>query len=267
MSELLTCLFDTSAFPARWHCGAWTPTQGWLHILSDLGIWSAYMTIPCILVFFAVRRQRVPFKSIFFLFGAFIFACGTAHLMDALVFWWPAYRLAGIMKLVTAIISWATVFALIYIAPKAFALREPEELERESAERKRMAELANAMPQMVWTSGPDGRPERFNDRWYEYTGLTPDVGVAESWQAVLHPEDFPRCAATWQTAIHSGRPYQIECRMKEHKTGAYRWHLGRAVPVKDAAGAIVRWIGTNTDIDDQKRIEEELRRSEEQFTI
>src|SRR6202044_1268047 len=110
------------------------------------------------------------------LFGAFILACGTTHLMDAVLFWWPAYRLAGVLKLITAIVSWATVFALIYIAPKAFALRSPHDLEREINERKRVEELANAMPQMVWTARPDGYLEYYNDRWYEYTGLPRDVG-------------------------------------------------------------------------------------------
>src|ERR1700733_7906107 len=137
MVEFLKHLFDTSDFPARWRCGSWTPAEGWLHILSDLGVWSAYLAIPCVLFYFALRRRNLPFKFVFLLFGAFILACGTTHLMDAAIFWWPAYRLAGIIKLFTAIVSWATVFALISIAPKAFALRSPlvvDELRRAQAE-------------------------------------------------------------------------------------------------------------------------------------
>ena len=95
MFEFLTDLFDTSDFPARWRCGAWTAAHGWLHILSDLGVWSAYLAIPCVLVYFALRRRDLPFKFLFLLFGAFILACGTTHLMEAVIFWWPAYRLAG----------------------------------------------------------------------------------------------------------------------------------------------------------------------------
>jgi len=143
--DFLTQLFDTSDFPARWNCGAgWqaTPWYGWLHILSDLGIWSAYLAIPCVLGYFLLRRKDIPFRTIFLLFGAFILACGTTHLMEALIFWWPAYRLAGVIKLFTALVSWGTVVALIPVVPKVLAMRSPEELEREI--RERTAELTKA---------------------------------------------------------------------------------------------------------------------------
>jgi two-component system, sensor histidine kinase and response regulator len=265
MFEFLTDLFDPSGFPARWHCGSWTASLGWLHILSDLGIWSAYLAIPCVLVYFALRRRELPYKFIFLLFGAFILACGTTHLMEAVIFWWPAYRLAGVLKLFTALVSWATVFALIHIAPKAFALRSPLELEREASERKRVEELANAMPQMVWTARPDGYVDYYNDRWYEYTGLPRGVGGDENLKSALHPEDLQKCLDSWYSSVHSGKSYEIEYRLKDQKTGCYRWHIGRALPVKDGAGTIVRWIGTCTDIEDQKRAEANLRQSEEQF--
>lgn len=140
MLSFFSKLFDTSDFPARWHCGSWTAGHGWLHILSDLGVWSAYVAIPCVLVYFVVRRKDLPFQKLFLLFGAFIIACGTTHLMEALIFWWPAYRLAGLIKLATALVSWATVAALVVIVPKALALRGPQELERQV--RVRTAELA-----------------------------------------------------------------------------------------------------------------------------
>jgi PAS domain S-box-containing protein len=136
MLDFLTHLFDTSDFRDRWHCGNWTAGHGWLHILSDLGVWSAYFAIPCILGYFVLRRRDIPFRTIFWLFGAFILACGTTHLMEALIFWWPAYRLAGVIKLLTALVSWGTVVALVPTIPKALALRTPGELEREIAARK-----------------------------------------------------------------------------------------------------------------------------------
>lgn len=136
MFDFLTHLFDTSGFPPRWSCGDWTPEHGWLHILSDLAVWSAYFAIPCILVYFVLRRRDVPFPTIFWLFGAFILACGTTHLMEVLMFWWPAYRLAGVVKLSTALVSWGTVVALVPTIPKALTMRTPDELEREIAARK-----------------------------------------------------------------------------------------------------------------------------------
>src|SRR3954470_8002569 len=141
MFDFLTHLFDTTGFPARWNCGTWTAGHGWLHILSDLGVWSAYVAIPLVLGYFVLRRRDIPFRSIFVLFGAFILACGATHLMEAIIFWWPAYRLAGAIKLFTAIVSWGTVAALIPVTPKALAMRTPEELEREVAERRRAEEL------------------------------------------------------------------------------------------------------------------------------
>jgi len=139
-------LFDTEGFPPRWNCGsAWhaEPWQGWLHILSDLAIWSAYFTIPGILVYFAARKKDLPFKAVFLLFGAFILACGTTHLMDATIFWWPAYRLSGLIKFITAVVSWSTVFALIPNVPKVLRMRTPEALEREVSERTRELAAAN----------------------------------------------------------------------------------------------------------------------------
>lgn len=115
-------LYDTSDFPARWHCGNWTPQHGWIHIFSDVAIWGAYMAIPIVLTFFIIRRKDVPFLPVFWLFVAFIFFCGTSHLVEASIFWWPAYRLSGLLKASTAIVSWVTVVALIPVIPKALAL-------------------------------------------------------------------------------------------------------------------------------------------------
>jgi len=142
MLDYLAHLLDTSGFPPRWSCGSWTAGHGWLHILSDLGVWSAYVAIPGVLAYFALRRRDIPFRPVLWLFGAFILACGTTHLMEAAIFWWPAYRLAGLIKLATAVVSWGTVLALVPVTPRALAMRSPEELGREIEERKKVeAEL------------------------------------------------------------------------------------------------------------------------------
>jgi len=116
-------LLDTSGFPARWFCGVWTPVHGWTHILSDVAIWGAYMAIPCVLVSFVVQRKDIPFPRVFWLFGVFIVACGLTHLIEASIFWYPVYRLSAAAKLLTAIVSWLTVFAIIRVVP--IALRYP----------------------------------------------------------------------------------------------------------------------------------------------
>lgn len=141
MIDFVSKLFDTEDFPSRWNCGNWTDGHGWLHILSDLGVFSAYFAIPIVLAFFVARRKDLPFRRLFVLFAAFILLCGSTHLMEAIIFWWPAYRFAGLLKLVTAVVSWVTVIALVPLVPKILAMRSPEELERE-IERRTAAEEA-----------------------------------------------------------------------------------------------------------------------------
>ncbi len=130
-------IFDTSDFPPRWYCGDWTTGHAWLHIASDLVIWAAYFAIPCILGFFMWQRKDFPFRGIMLLFGSFILLCGTTHLMEAIIFWWPAYRLAGVIKFLTATVSCITAISLIRIAPFALAMRLPEDLQREIDARAR----------------------------------------------------------------------------------------------------------------------------------
>ncbi len=122
MTELITQTFDTADFPARWQCGNWSDLHGWTHIVADVGIFGAYTAIPCVLGYFILRRRDVPFLPIFWLFVAFIFACGFGHLVEASIFFQPWYRFSGLIKVITAVVSWATVIALIPIVPKALSL-------------------------------------------------------------------------------------------------------------------------------------------------
>ncbi len=123
MLEALRLLFDTSDFPARWHCGSWSSAHGWVHIISDFAIASAYAMIPLAIACYCwVKRSELAFPKVLWLFAAFIFSCGSAHLVEAIIFWFPMYRFAGLLKMVTAIVSWATVIAIIRVAPQALEL-------------------------------------------------------------------------------------------------------------------------------------------------
>ena len=115
-------LFDTADFPARWYCGSWSAIHGWTHVAADVAIFGAYAAIPCALLYFAQRRRDVPFLPVFWLFGAFIFFCGFGHMVEATLFWQPWYRFSAVVKVCTAVVSWATVIALIPVVPKALAL-------------------------------------------------------------------------------------------------------------------------------------------------
>ncbi|MFT3785040.1 MAG: PAS domain S-box protein [Tepidisphaeraceae bacterium] len=127
----------------------------------------------------------------------------------------------------------------------------------------RFRQLADAMPQIVFSAQPDGHVDYFNRQWYEYTGIPEGEVGYESWKHVHTPEGLARAMEVWPESIRTGKPYEIEYRLRRHD-GVFRWHLGRALPVRDAQGRIVRWYGTNTDIHDQKAVEEELRHSREQ---
>ncbi|MBV09340.1 ATP-binding protein [Rubinisphaera sp.] len=115
-------LFETSSYPARWNCGSWTPIEGWLHIVSDIGIFAAYFAIPLALVYFVLKRRDRPFFGVFILFAAFIMLCGTSHLIEAIIFYYPIYRVAGLVKLATMMVSWATLIVLIRLMPLALDL-------------------------------------------------------------------------------------------------------------------------------------------------
>ena len=124
-------LFKAENWPARWVCGIWTPFHGWLYIFSNLAIWAAYFAIPLILFYFVQKRKGdIPFIRIFWLFILFILACGTTHLMDATLFYYPAYRLSATILLICAVVSWAAILGLIKVMPDALNLKSPVQLEK-----------------------------------------------------------------------------------------------------------------------------------------
>lgn len=126
-----------------------------------------------------------------------------------------------------------------------------EEKLKQSEEQFR--QLADSMPQMVWTARPDGYLDYYNKQWYEFTGFKEGYGD-QSWRPILHPDDVDFCVKTWYHSVETGKPYQIEYRFKDRKKpGSYRWFLGRALPIKDKNGNILKWFGTCTDIDEVKR--------------
>jgi PAS domain S-box-containing protein len=133
---------------------------------------------------------------------------------------------------------------------------------RESEERFR--QLADAMPQFVWTARPDGTIDYCNHRHVELQGLMRNADGSWQWLPAVHPEDRDRTVEVWQQSVRTGEVYQIEHRVCG-LDGTYRWHLSRAVPVRDGAGRIVKWFGTSTDIDQQKQVEETLRLTHARF--
>jgi PAS domain S-box-containing protein len=154
--------------------------------------------------------------------------------------------------------------------------RISSELERRVAQRT--AELAAAnqelqlrvsmlqqIPVAAWSVEPDGSPDIVNHGWLEYTGQTLDYvrSAPEAWMATLHPEDRERASQIYWGGIRSGQGFTMEARFRRAQDGTYRWHLNRAVALRDAAGKITRFVGTSTDIEEQKQSQENYRRAEE----
>jgi len=126
----------------------------------------------------------------------------------------------------------------------------------------RLRELADAMPQIVWTARADGQIDFFNERWYALTGMERGPVRDDHWTSALHPDDRDGCVGAWHAHVLARIPHEHEGRFWSAADNRYRWHLTRALPVFDPAGDVLRWYGTATDIDDRKRAEEALRRSE-----
>ena len=125
--------------------------------------------------------------------------------------------------------------------------------------RQRFQTLLETIPQMTWTNTLEGEVNFYNQRWYNYTGLSFEQTRDWGWQAVVHPDDLPQTLTNYQQALTTGNLFMVENRYRR-ADGQYRWHLNRALPLQDDEGQITGWVGTATDIDDQKRVSEELER-------
>lgn len=133
------------------------------------------------------------------------------------------------------------------------------------ASEEQFRQLADAMPQIVWTAGTDGRVNYFNERAYSFAECSSRDNPEETWQSIVHRDDRQRVQDVWAQSIRSGAPFEVETRLNERSTGQHRWFLLRAVHGNDNSGVFTRWYGTGTDIDDQKKGVDELRVSEERF--
>ncbi len=138
------------------------------------------------------------------------------------------------------------------------------------ASESRFRQLADAMPQIVWTARADGHVDYYNSRWYEFTGYGPDTSKDASWETIMHPDDLEPWRETWQKSVTSGEPYNLEYRLFDRAENRWRWFVARAVAVRENDGGPVKWFGSCTDIDEQKHVQEDLQRANydlEQFAF
>ena len=273
MGDFLSKLFDTSDFPARWNCGNWSDLHGWLHILSDVTIFLAYFAIPLVLFSFARKRPDFPFHRLFVLFAAFILCCGLVHLIEATIFWLPIYRIGAIVKLLTAVVSVATVVSLVRAAPTIVTLptltNVNEELMGEVLERKRVEkklresnERLNALIRgtrnFIWTTDRNGGFVEPQVPWERFTGQSWDEHQGHGWGKAIHEDDLPELLRRWNEALETGEKYQGTGRLWHTDSDSYRAFVAEAIPLRDDQGEIREWIGTVNDIEEKQQIENDL---------
>lgn len=144
-------------------------------------------------------------------------------------------------------------FAVLFLE-----VTERKLIERELEESRAMlSEIVSSVDQMVWSTRPDGYHDFFNRRWYEFTGASFGSTYGDDWAFMFHPDDRERTFESWRHSLQTGEPYEIEYRLR-HRSGEYRWVLGRAHPVRNEQGKIIRWMGTCTDIHSQKVLAEQF---------
>ena len=126
--------------------------------------------------------------------------------------------------------------------------------------------VVDTIPTLAWSAGPDGSADFFNQRWLDYTGLSAKQALGSGWEVAIHPADLPRILETFRDALNSVKPYEVEGRFRRFD-GEFRWFLFRASPLCDDSGKVVKWYGTNTDIEDRKRAEDALRSHEQNLRL
>jgi PAS domain S-box-containing protein len=264
-----------------------------LHLLSDAMIALSYALIPLALMLLLCRRRDLVFPWMFSLFGAFILGCGLTHVFGIITLWHPVYRLDGLVKAVTALASFPTAILLFRLLPRIQALPRPsqlqieieqrqaaeaelrtlnQELEQRVAERtaqlaeseSRFRTLAEAVPNLLWTTDASGSCTYVSSRYEEFTGFTMKDLMGDGWIRVLHPDDRQPVQIAWTQAVETEQPYEVEYRLRRFD-GSYYWFMARGIPMRDAEERISQWFGSSTDVHTMKRTESALRRSNEEL--
>ncbi|WP_285545722.1 sensor histidine kinase [Dyadobacter frigoris] len=272
ISTFFIGILDTSNWPARWYCGTWSDFHGWLYIISDLLIWAAYFLIPIFLFRLVILRKDFPFPKVVWLFGAFIVLCGTTHFVDAIIFWWPVYRLSAFIRLLTALVSMTTVYVLYRILPNVLLLRSVKELEHEINERRLVEEKLAASEFLLSEAGHVGRvggweldvlTKKFN--WsktaYEIYGREEDyfIGPEESISFFIKPHQ-EILKQTLENAYKQGIGWDLELQLITPEQSK-KWVRYYAKPLFDQSGNLVKMRGVIMDIDKYKTNEVALSKS------
>jgi PAS domain S-box-containing protein len=186
----------------------------------------------------------VPRNGIVLIAGAL----AAARLAKAPFFRFVPYHDSAVLPVILAagVASW--------IALQSLKGENPDQ-----ASALRFQTLAETIPQIVWIADSNGRTSFINKRWHEMTGTQESDGLGNGWMEAVHPDDRAPCQEKWDKCMCSGQTFEIEYRLHD-ATHSYRWYLDRAVPLRDDQGVILQWVGTCTDIEEQKHYQQILER-------
>lgn len=272
VAEFFKKLFSTEGFPPRWNCGRWTDFHGWVYIAGDLLIWSAYFTIPLIIVMYVSRQRNtgIRFQRIYLLFASFILACGSTHLIDALIFWYPVYRFSALARVATGIISWTTVFFLVKSLPTALTLKSASALEAEVSQRRAaeselveknaMLAAAQSIAKLgYWRWDIATGTIRWSDEMYRIWDVPFGSTVTyDGFSSRVHPADREMMNNIIQTAAQTGH-YESTHHRIVLPSGEVRHILARGEAVYDTEdGSITGLSGTAQDVTAQRTAELQL---------
>ena len=253
LGQFTAKLFDTADFPARWYCGSWHTDVGWLHILSDFGIFAAYFTIPGVLLFFMLRKKDLPFPRVIWLFATFILACGFGHLIEAGIFWWPIYRFSGLVKGFTAIISWGTVFMLIRLMPAALRLPSAALLANKLLKSQERLDIALSAAEVgVWELDLTNNAVECDARTREIFDIQAQGNEKDQFFERIHPEDRELVQSAIKNAVEHRTLFAAKFRVV-HGDGTQLFVQGQGkldfgTGKKEAERRPMKLVGVSFDI-------------------
>jgi PAS domain S-box-containing protein len=262
------------------HCYLWKPELVGLHVISDALIALAYYSIPLTLVYFVRKRSDLPFNWIFLLFGAFIIACGTTHILQIWTLWHPNYWLSGYLKAITAAVSVCTAVLLIPLIPKALALPSPAQLEKEIKERTEAEnKLQTTLQQLRFhvENSPlaiiqfdnESRVQRWSKQAENIFGWEAKEVInqhLEDWQFVFE-EDWPNVQQNMKSLLDGSQPYII-CKNRNYtKDGSVincEWYNSALF---NQFGELISVFSFALDVTERTRTEEALKTAKEELEI
>lgn len=277
--EIIKNLFNPNGFMPRWICGQWSETLGWLYIVANIATGLAYLSIPILLYRLVKKRKERTFNRVFLCFIFFIFFCGTTHVVDAIIFWIPLYRLNAIVLSMTALISWITVFELYRFVPKALKYRSPAELQqiiedqtkdlatayqKLSISENQFKTLVNSNPDIITRIDRNLTYQFINDSISKVRKMEADTIIGKNMREIQGDGD---------NKLNETFIRHVEAAFKSNKTQTFEFetytnvdHLNyfqlSIIPLENQAGGMPEEVLTITkNITHQKMYEFELKRN------